>query len=92
MALTVSANPRTVDERSAGEKIADKVADRKKKSNPTYIPRTEPYNNTIYYVIIDSQTGAIADLGLNNTFFYSNPVNASDVRDNLAGLLRDMIR
>ena len=25
MALTVSANPRTVDERSAGEKIADKV-------------------------------------------------------------------
>lgn len=74
------------------EKIADKVADRKKKSNPTYIPRTEPYNNTIYYVIIDSQTGAIADLGLNNTFFYSNPVNASDVRDNLAGLLRDMIQ
>ena len=74
------------------EKIADKIADRKKKSNPTYIPRTEPYNNTIYYAIIDSQTGEIADLGLNNTFFYSNPVNASDVRENLAGLLQDMIK
>jgi hypothetical protein len=74
------------------EKIADKIADNKKKSNPTYIPRTEPYNNTIYYAIIDSQTGTIADFGINNTFFYSNPVNASDVRENLAGLLKDMIR
>lgn len=74
------------------EKIADQIADRRKRSNPTYIPRTEPYNNTIYYAIIDSQTGEIADLGLNNTFFYSNPVNASDVRENLAGLLQDMIK
>ncbi len=74
------------------EKIADKIADNKKKSNPTYIPRTEPYNNTIYYAIIDSETGEIADLGLNNTFFYSNPVNASDVRENLASLLQDMIK
>ena len=74
------------------EKIADKIADKKKKSNPTYIPRTEPYNNTIYYVIVDSQTGGIVDLGINNTFFYSNPVNASDVRDNLDGLLKDLIR
>ncbi len=74
------------------EKIADAIADRKRKSNPTYIPRTEPYNNTIYYVIIDSQTGQIADLALNNSFFYSNPVNASDVRENLAGLLKEMIQ
>ena len=74
------------------EKIADAIADRKRKSNPTYIPRTEPYNNTIYYVIIDSETGQIADLALNNSFFYSNPVNASDVRENLAGLLKEMIQ
>ena len=72
------------------EAVADKIADKKKKSNPTYIPRTEPYNNTIYYAIIDSQTGEIVDLAINNTFFYSNPVNASDVRDNLDGLLKDL--
>ena len=72
------------------EKLADKIADNKKKSNPTYIPRTQPYNNTIYYAIIDSQTNSIVDLGINNTFFYSNPVSASDVRDNLDGLLKDL--
>ena len=72
------------------ETIADKIADKKKKSNPTYIPRTEPYNNTIYYAIIDSQTSSIVDLGINNSFFYSNPVNASDVRDNLDALLKDL--
>ncbi len=73
------------------EKIADKIADRKKKSNPTYIPRTEPYNNSIYYAIIDSQTGELVDLALNNTFFYSNPVDPSDVRENLASLLKDLM-
>ena len=72
------------------EAVADKIADRKKKSNPTYIPRTEPYNNTIYYAIVDSQTAEIVDFGINNTFFYSNPVNASDVRDNLDDLLKDL--
>ena len=72
------------------EKLADKIADKKKKSNPTYIPRTEPYNNTVYYAIVDSQTGSIVDFGINNTFFYSNPISASDVRDNLDALLKDL--
>ena len=72
------------------EKIADKIAE--KKSRPSYIPRTEPYNNKIYYAIIDAQTGGIADLGIENAFFYSNPVNASDVRDILSSLLKEMVR
>ena len=71
------------------EKIADKIAE--KKSNPTYIPRTEPYNNKIYYAVIDAETGGILDMACENSFFYSNPTNASDVRNILSSLLKTFV-
>ena len=71
------------------EKIADKIAE--KKSNPSYIPRTEPYNNKIYYAVVDTQTGLVLDLACENSFFYSDPVNASDVRSILASLLKPFV-
>lgn len=70
------------------EKIADSIAE--KRSKPTYIPRTEPYNNKIYYAVIDAREAKIMDLGLENDFFYSSPVNPSDVRGIVSRLLKDL--
>ena len=71
------------------EKIADKIAE--KKSQPTYIPRTEPYNNKIYYAVIDAETGGILDMACENSLFYSDPTSASDVRNILSRLLKPFV-
>ena len=76
------------------ERLSDEIADKNKKKRPyhPYIPSTQPYSNTIYYVIFDSKTSKIVDLGFDNNVFHSNPVDIYDVRNSLESLLKDVLQ